>query len=81
MGSTEKYPLISMIMFFCFLFDPLTLKFDVFFWFSIVKKKPLYSDLYLIEFDNYSHQLPPNFGFKSQFSFQYMNNKFTVTVI
>ena len=41
----------------------------------------MYTDLYLIEFDNYSHQLPPNFGFKSQFSFQYMNNKFTVTVI
>ena len=41
----------------------------------------MYSDLYLIEFDKYSHQLPSNFGFKSQFSFQYINNKFTVTVI
>ena len=41
----------------------------------------MYSDLYLIEFDNYSHELPSNFGFKSQFSFQYINNKFTVTVI
>ena len=41
----------------------------------------MYSDLYLIEFDNYSHQLPPNFGFISQIFFQYVNNKFTVIKI
>ena len=41
----------------------------------------MYSDLYLIEFDNYSQQLQPGFGFKSQISFKYVNNKFTVTVI
>ena len=61
--------------------DTLTLKFDVFFRLPIVKSLCKYSDLYLIEFDNYSHQLPPNFGFISQISFQYVNSKFTVTVI
>ena len=40
----------------------------------------MHSDLYLIEFDNYSHQLPPNFGVITQISFQSVNNKFTVTV-